>query len=360
MSSNSSTFQASKAAGIVLQTGPDVSPAAHGGWITFGAAGGGQLNSAGPCPNIRPMRNYLQLLRPAPWIKNSFVFAALAFGNAFRAKIGDRYAVELAFIAFVAFCLASSAGYILNDIMDRQRDRLHPLKKNRPIASGTVSLPVAVVLMVVLLGLTFTISLTQLPPGFAVTVSAYLVLSTAYSLALKHRMILDVVVIAMLFVLRALGGAAAIQVEASPWLLICTFMLCLFLGFGKRRCEIAVIGDDSEAIRGHRPILVRYTPHLLTHLLSTSGGMAIITFLLYTLDTRPTPFEAHKQQLIYTLPLVVYGIYRYAMLIELGKAIGPTDLMIKDPPFLAAIVLWVILAGLILYTPLGLWSVAGG
>jgi hypothetical protein len=136
-------------------------------------------------------------------------------------------------------------------------------------------------------------------------------------------------------------------------------MLCLFLGFGKRRCEIAAIGD-VEAIREHRPTLVRYTPHLLTHLLSSSGGMAIITFLLYTLDTsRPTPFEAQKQQLIYTLPLVVYGIYRYAMLIEMGQATGPTDLIIKDPPFLASIVLWVILAGLILYSPLGHWGVAG-
>ncbi|MBI4581697.1 MAG: decaprenyl-phosphate phosphoribosyltransferase, partial [Planctomycetes bacterium] len=165
---------------------------------------------------------------------------------------------------------------------------------------------------------------------------------------------------ATLFVLRALGGAVAIEVAASPWLLICTFMLCLFLGFGKRRCEIAAIGD-ADAIREHRPTLVRYTPHLLTHLLSTSGGMAIITFLLYTLDTTwRSPFEARKAHLIYTLPLVVYGIYRYAMLIELGKAIGPTDLMIKDPPFLAAIVLWVVLAALILYAPQVTWGVAWG
>lgn len=304
------------------------------------------------------MHKYVQLLRPAQWVKNSFVFAALAFGNAFGLKVNGHYAVELALIAFAVFCMASSAGYIFNDILDRNRDRLHPLKKDRPIANRSVSIPAALAVMAVLLILTGAVSLALLPRGFFVTVAAYLLLTTAYSIALKHRMILDVVVIAMLFVLRALGGAAAIQVEASPWLLICTFMLCLFLGFGKRRCEIAAIGD-ADAIRGHRPTLVRYTPHLLTHLLSTSGGMAIITFLLYTLDTRPTPFEAQKQQLIYTLPLVVYGIYRYAMLIELGKATGPTDLIIKDPPFLAAIFLWAVLAGLILYTPLGLWGVAG-
>jgi 4-hydroxybenzoate polyprenyltransferase len=184
------------------------------------------------------------------------------------------------------------------------------------------------------------------------TVAGYLFLSVAYSLHLKHRMILDVVIIAILFVLRAIGGAVAIQVEASPWLLICTFMLCLFLGFGKRRCEIAAIGD-VEAIREHRPTLGRYTPHLLTNLLSTSGGMAIITFLLYTLDTtHRSPLEKQKQNLIYTLPLVVYCIYRYAMLIELGKAIGPSDLVIKDPPFLMAILIWAIMAGLILFAPM--------
>lgn len=294
---------------------------------------------------------YLQLLRPAQWIKNLFVFAALLFGNAFGKAIGRLSAIELSLLAFVVFCLASSAGYIFNDILDRHRDRLHPMKKDRPIASGAVSIPLALVMMVGLVLVAMGISFL-LPPWFWPTVAAYLVLSVAYTLFLKHRMILDVVIIAILFVLRAIGGAAAIQVEASPWLLICTFMLCLFLGFGKRRCEIAVIGD-LEAIREHRPILVRYTPHLLTHMLSTSGGMAIITFLLYTLDTsHRSPFESKKHHLVYTLPLVVYGIYRYAMLIEMGKAIGPSDLVIKDPPFLVAIVLWAIVAGVILFAPL--------
>ncbi len=302
------------------------------------------------------MYSYVQLLRPPQWIKNFFVFAALAFGNAFGKKIGAHSAIELSLAAFVAFCLASSAGYIFNDILDRHRDRLHPMKKDRPIASGAVSIGAAVGVLLALLVVIVAISLALLPFKFWITIAAYGILSVSYSLALKHRMILDVVTIAVLFVLRAVGGAAAIDVVASPWLLICTFMLCLFLGFGKRRCEIAAIGD-THAIRGHRPTLVRYTPHLLTHLLSTSGGMAIITFLLYTLDRNwPTPFEARKAQLVYTLPLVVYGIYRYAMLIELGNATGPTDLIIKDPPFLVAIVLWVVLAALILYTRLGLWG----
>jgi 4-hydroxybenzoate polyprenyltransferase len=181
------------------------------------------------------------------------------------------------------------------------------------------------------------------------TVGIYLALTWTYSLVLKHRMLLDVIVIAILFVMRAIGGAEAIGVEVSPWLLTCTFMLCLFLGFGKRRCEVAMI-DNTHAMRGHRPTLVRYTPDLLTHLLSTSAGVTIITFLLYTLDTtRKSPFEATKQNLIFTLPLVVYGVYRYAMLIELGKGTGPTDLILKDAPFLLAVLLWVLSACAILY-----------
>lgn len=132
-------------------------------------------------------------------------------------------------------------------------------------------------------------------------------------------------------------------------------MLCLFLGFGKRRCEIAMIGN-THAIRGHRPTLVRYTPDLLNHLLSTTGGIAIITFLLYTLDTSvPSPFP-NKHELLFTLPLVVYGIFRYAMLIELGKATGPTDLVINDPPFLITILLWIVAVLVILY---GGFSIGG-
>jgi 4-hydroxybenzoate polyprenyltransferase len=287
------------------------------------------------------MGNYIRLLRPADWIKNVFVFAALLFGK----QLENRHAVVLSILAFVAFCLASSAGYVLNDILDRNRDRL---------ACGAVSVQSAAAMVAVLVALCVVLLAvvdwpSQRASWFRLTVGAYLALTWAYSLALKHRMLLDVIVIAMLFVLRAIGGAEAIGVEVSPWLLTCTFMLCLFLGFGKRRCEVAMI-DNSHAMRGHRRTLVRYTPDLLTHLLSTSAGVTIITFLLYTLDTtRKSPFEASKQNLIYTLPLVVYGVYRYAMLIELGKGTGPTDLILKDIAFLLAVVLWVVSAIAILY-----------
>ena len=291
------------------------------------------------------MWTYVRLLRPSDWVKNVFVFAALIFGG----QITNLRAVELSLVAFAAFCLAASAGYVLNDMLDRDRDRLHPTKKYRPIASGEINLPTAAIMSIALLVASAVVSIAFLPQKFQLALSAYLVLTIFYSLFLKHRMILDVLIIAVLFVLRAVAGAYAIEIMVSNWLLVCTFMLCLFLGFGKRRCEIAMI-TTPHAIRGHRRTLVRYTPNLLTNMLSTTGGIAIITFLLYTLDTTtPSPFGDHKQRLVYTLPLVVYGVFRYAMLIELGKATGPTDLIVRDPPFLVTILLWCLTTAALLY-----------
>lgn len=291
------------------------------------------------------MRAYIRLIRPADWIKNTFVFAALIFGN----KLADKHALLLSLAAFIAFSFTASAGYVFNDIQDRERDRHHPRKKNRPIASGEITPASGRILIAVLLVAATLIAL-QLPKGFGLILLGYLVLTLTYSVTLKHRVLLDVIVIAVLFVLRALAGALAIDVEASPWLLVCTFMLCLFLGFGKRRCEIAAIANAEGDVRNHRRVLNLYTPDLLNQLLSTSGGIAIVTFLLYTLDsTRNTPVNKHR--LLYTLPLVVYGIYRYAMLIESGQATGPTELIVKDIPFLSTLILWVIMALMILYWP---------
>jgi 4-hydroxybenzoate polyprenyltransferase len=294
------------------------------------------------------MGQLLRLIRPTEWVKNVFVFAALAFGE----KIGDPRAVGLSLAAFFAFCFAASAGYVVNDILDRERDRHHPIKKNRPIASGAVKVPQAIVVIVVMLGLSAALSLAFLSRHFLLAVGGYLLLTLAYSVVLKHRMLLDVITIAVLFVLRAIGGAVAIQVAVSMWLLVCTFMLCLFLGFGKRRCEINMISESGGAVGDHRRTLARYTPDLLNQLLSTSGGIAILTFLLYTMDTSArTPFK-NKQDLVYTLPLVVYGIYRYAMLIETGHASGPSELIYNDVPFLVTLALWAMAAVAILYSPM--------
>lgn len=288
---------------------------------------------------------YVRLLRPAQWIKNIFVFAALVFGN----KLGDPHAVASALIGFVAFCLASSAGYVFNDILDRDRDLLHPVKRNRPVASGAIPVASAGALALGLLLAAGVVSI-RLPPPFIVSLCIYVVLTITYSLYFKHQMLLDVIAIALLFVIRAVAGALAIDVPYSPWLLVCTFMLCMFLAFGKRRCEIAMLGN-GEGLLEHRKTLERYSPDLLNQLLSTSGGIAVITFLLYTLwPDVSSPFgEESRQNLLYTLPLVVYGIFRYALLIESGKATGPTDLIIKDRPFLISIALWIVAAGYILY-----------
>ncbi len=300
---------------------------------------------------LRPLKllvsmAYIRLIRPAQWFKNVFVLAAICFGR----KLGEPQAVEMILIAFVAFCLASSAGYIFNDILDRERDRLHPNKKDRPLPSGAISVSAAAVLSVLLTVASFAVCYPLRHTYFPYTIAAYLLLVLLYSLALKHRMLLDVITIAVLFVLRALGGALAIEVQVSPWLLICTFMLSLFLGFGKRRCEIAVIGN-SDDLGAHRQTLPRYTPELLTHLLSTCGGIAVITFLLYTLDTSVhSPFGVHKQHLLFTLPLVIYGVFRYAMLIELGKGTGPTELLLNDRPLLATILLWTTASVIILHS----------
>lgn len=291
------------------------------------------------------MLNYLRVLRPADWIKNVFVFAALAFGD----RVGEPQADKLATLAFIAFCLTASGGYILNDIVDRDRDRRHPTKRNRPIASGAIGIPAALGMGLLLLCGAAVLSTQTLPPAFCYVLATYFVLTVSYSLYLKKRMILDVLMIAVLFVLRALGGGYAINVPVSHWLLVCTFMLCMFLGFGKRRCEITMIANDND-IRHHRPNLIRYTPNLLTHLLSTSAGIAIMTFLLYTLDkTTTSPFGARKANLIYTLPLVVYGVFRYAMQSELGQVTGPTEMLLRDRALLATIVLWVLATGAILY-----------
>ena len=292
---------------------------------------------------LATLRDSIRLLRPPQWVKNVFVFAALVFG--YGAKRGEPQAIQHAVLAFIAFCLASSAGYALNDVLDRERDRHHPVKKNRPVASEALGVPAALALSLLCGAVAIGISLALLPRLFWVTVAGYWVLTAIYSLVLKDLLILDVIMIAILFVIRALAGAMAVQVSISPWLVVCTFMLCLFLGFGKRRCELAVIGN-SEGAGSHRQTLQRYTPDLLNHLLSTSGGMAIITFLLYTMD-RSQPAAFPKHYLIYTVPLVVYGIWRYAMLIETGRLTGPTDIVINDRPFLATAILWCVVAGAI-------------
>lgn len=286
---------------------------------------------------------YFQLLRPAQWVKNIFVFAGLLFSL----KLSDPAAVADAVLAFVCFCMVASACYIINDIIDREQDLLHPTKKNRPIARGAVTPGSAVGLCLALLIAAGAASGLVLPVGFSLILGTYFALILAYSFVLKRRMILDVLTISIGFVLRAWGGAAAIDAPVSQWLIVCTFTLCLFLGFGKRRCELAVIANSDDAIQ-HRPTLERYTRELLNHLLSISAGLAIVTFMLYTMEPSNPPAPFPKWMLIYTTPLVIYGVFRYAMLIESGEVTGPTDIIINDRPFLATGMIWIALTAVII------------
>jgi 4-hydroxybenzoate polyprenyltransferase len=309
----------------------------------------GRTSASSPVATItaRPsasVGDFIALLRPTQWVKNVVVFAGPAAGL----KLSSALSLRQAVVAFVAFCLAASATYALNDVVDRTADASHPTKRYRPVARGAISASTAVLVAVVLAATAVSLTTLLLSAAVTAVLVGYLALTLAYSLTLKRRVILDVIVVAFGFVLRALAGSAAVGVPTSEWLIACVFTLCLFMGFGKRRCEIAMIGNTDD-IGHHRRTLVRYTPDLLNHLLAVSAGIAVITFLLYTLDTsgHPSPFQKHH--LFYTLPVVIYGIFRFAMLTELGIYSGPTEIVLKDRAMLLAILLWAICALVIAY-----------
>ena len=295
------------------------------------------------------------LLRPTQWVKNVVVFA----GPAAAGELRSSGSLVRTLVAFGTFCLVASAGYAINDVLDRDADALHPLKRSRPVARGAIRPATAYCLALLLAGTAISTAWWILNPRFTGVLSLYFVMILAYSITLKKRMILDVIVIAIGFVLRAWGGSLAVGVETSEWLVACVFTLCLFMGFGKRRCELAMIPDVNEAGQ-HRRTLLRYTPDLLNHLITVSSGIAVITFLLYTLDSgvQPVPFPRHY--LFYTLPLVVYGIFRFAMLTELGDFAGPTEIVLKDRAILFTVLLWASAALAIVYFAPTLESAVAG
>ncbi len=307
--------------------------------------------TADPAGDQRLIGDYVALLRPSQWIKNLAVFAGPAFGL----TLLDGLSLARAALVFAAFCLASSASYAINDTLDREADALHPTKRNRPIARGAIQPGSAVVFAVLLIGVAVGLSGVLLPLLATLTLVAHFVMILAYSLVLKRRVILDVIIIATGFVLRALAGAAAVEVYISPWLVIGTFTVCMFLGFGKRRCEIAVLSNAKEAGE-HRSTLLRYTPELLTHLIAVTAGITIMTFILYTMDSAHQP-PFPKEHLLYTLPLVVYGVFRYAMLTASGDSHGPTDILLSDRPLQGTVVLWALIAfGVIYEQQLRTWT----
>lgn len=282
----------------------------------------------------------LRIMRPQHWTKNGFVFAALIFGQ----KITVPLAVGRAIGAFFCFCLAASAIYIFNDIIDRKADYLHPEKRKRPIAAGSVSIGTAA-LVSALCAAAAIVGSFALARSFATVILAYIVLMIIYSLLFKRMMILDCVVISIGFCLRAIAGAIVVGVFISPWLIICTFALCLFLAFSKRRGEIILLRENSESFR---ETLASYTPELLAHMLDVTSGLAVVCFLLYTMDDRTLRIFG-TNNLVYTTPLVLYCIFRFSLLIQQGRFSDPLQLMYKDLPFQIGLVLWVLSCIIIIY-----------
>ncbi len=285
----------------------------------------------------------LRSLRPRQWIKNLFVFAGLVFSrNAFEPSL-----LMSTGLAFLLFCLLSGGVYLINDVLDYDRDRLHPQKRYRPIASRELPRPVGAAVGTGLLvgGLLAAFALGR---AFGLVALAYVLLLTAYSLALKNVVILDVLIIAIGFVLRAVAGVVVIGVEISSWLLICTVLLALFLAFGKRRHELLALPVNAA---DHRPILSEYTPQLLDQMVAVVTASTVTAYALYTLSTE-TVEKLHTRWLPLTIPFVLYGIFRYLYLLyrrELGG--NPSELFLTDRPLLLNLCLWALAVLVILYLP---------
>jgi 4-hydroxybenzoate polyprenyltransferase len=279
----------------------------------------------------------IRLIRPHQWIKNGFVFMGLVFGNGWT----DQSLVVDVLVLFAAFCLVSSAVYVMNDIADRDADRLHPRKRSRPLARGEVSVAAALVLSVALglagLGLAGLVS-----PAALLIAATYIVLNFAYSAGLKRVAILDVFMIAGGFMLRILAGTTGIGVAPSKWLLLCGLMLTLFLGFCKRRAELVAVTNpgDSGSPTGHRIALKGYSTVLLDRLIAVSVAGAAIGYALYTVD--PDTILLHgTDHLILTLPFVLYGLFRYLQLVySKGGGGDPAWELLRDPHLIAATAGW--------------------
>ena len=277
----------------------------------------------------------IQLARPGHWVKNLVVFMPVVFGL----RMTERQAWTQAGVAALAFCFASAFAYVINDIRDRESDRQHPQKKFRPLASDKISTRAAIIEAAVLFLIGVFLARSQ-SVILLIIVMLYIMLQISYTIFLKQKALIDVICIALGFVLRTTSGAVAIKVEISPWLFICMFTLCLFMGFCKRYSEVVTIGDAVVA-RNHRPTLIEYTPELLTHLITLSAGIAVIAFLLYGLSER-TVAQFGTNYFIYTLPVAVYAVFRFAMLSMKGSYSGPTELILRDRPFQLTILVWMV------------------
>jgi len=280
-------------------------------------------------------------MRPKQWTKNILIFAGILFSQNILVLSMLMKVVS----AFVIFCVLSGTVYLFNDIMDMERDRGHPLKSKRPLASGQLKLSVAVYSVIILTLLSLGTSY-GLGSQFFLICLGYLALQLSYSLYLKHVVILDVFAIAAGFVLRVLAGAMVIDVEISSWLIICTILLSLFLGMSKRRHELVMLDIDAQ---NHRKVLEDYSPYLLDQMISVVTASTVICYALYTMSV-DTINKFGTRNLIFTVPFVLYAVFRYLYLIhKKGEGGNPENVLVSDKPLLTSIFLWALTAGVILY-----------
>jgi 4-hydroxybenzoate polyprenyltransferase len=268
------------------------------------------------------------------WVKNLVIFAALIFAQ----KYTDPDSVMLAFRGFLAFCLGSSAIYYINDIIDCKQDQLHPVKKNRPIASGKLPSGLAWFIAILLLAAGSLLS-AFLGNSFLFYFGFYVILNFAYNFGLKDLVIIDVMILATGFVIRAAAGAVAIGVPISSWLLVCTILLALFLGFAKRRHELISLGEN--AVR-HRRALAHYSPKFIDQMVSVVTASTVVAYTFYTLSPEIQE-KFGTDNLVLTVPFVLYGIFRYLYLVHQKDEGGnPTLLLVTDIPLLVCVALWIV------------------
>jgi 4-hydroxybenzoate polyprenyltransferase len=279
-------------------------------------------------------------MRPEQWLKNGFVLAPIVFSG----LVGDADAWLRTVLAVAAFCAASSAVYLVNDVIDREADRSHPIKKNRAIASGEVSVATALSVAVVLVAAAAVVSV-GLGGWFPAVLAAYVVLVLLYSALLKRAIFLDVLVVAAGFVLRVVGGAVAINVPVSSWILVVAYLLALYLALGKRRSELVLLGVEAG---NHRAVLGHYTLPVVDQAISVVLGATVLAYALYTVAP-DTVAKVGSEGLLATVPIVLYGLFRYLYLLhrhELGGS--PTRALLTDRPLLVCVVVWLAVAAAVI------------
>lgn len=299
-----------------------------------------QTDSAAVRSNIAG--DWIRLLRPRQWVKNAFVLAPLLFSG----RLTEVAAIALAGAAFAAFCLLASGVYVFNDVIDRAADRAHPVKRNRPIASGRISPATGGLVGALLLlgGLAVSIAVG---PGMALIGLTYVGLNVLYSYRLKHAVILDVFALAAFFILRLLAGAVAVEVEPSVWLLLCGGLLALYLGFAKRRHELVLLGEGSSA---HRAVLTHYNAQFLDQMSVVLLAVTIVAYIMYTL-TSETAALVGSERLSYSTVFVLYGVFRYLYLVHNGSGGNPAETLVTDKALMVDVALWLGYCGWVIYQP---------